>query len=288
MDVALATCAALPGLHRDDRYIMHALQGRRIDAVPVVWEDPYQDWSIPRLCVIRSAWDYAYRLDEFLTWAERVAAVTRLLNPHHVLAWNAHKSYLVDLEARGIRVTPTHLLKRGGRVALDALMARRGWNDIVVKPAVGASGRHAIHVGPEDIERGQKHLDRLLPFEDMLLQPYLEAVAEAGEVSLVFIDGEFTHAVRKRVGEGEFRVHDDYGGTVVTARPTNLERRLAGRALEAVGERTLYARADVARGPSGDPVVTELELVEPELFLRFSEAAVERLADAIERELNAD
>lgn len=281
MDVALVTCAALPGLHSDDRYILHALRGRRIAAAPVVWEDPYQDWSVPRLCVIRSAWDYAYRSDEFLTWAERVAAVTRLHNPLAVLAWNAHKGYLCDLEARGVRVTPTMLLKRGGRVALDALMARREWPVAVLKPAVGAAGRHAVRVGLDDLDRGQAHLDRLLPFEDMLLQPFLPAIAEHGELSLVFIDGKCTHAVRKQAGEGEFRVHDDYGGTVTTATPGRRERSVAARALEAVGERTLYARVDLASGADGAPVVTELELIEPELYLRFSEEAVERFADAI-------
>ncbi len=288
MDVALVTCAALPGLHSDDRYILHALRGRRIDADPVVWEDSYQDWSRPKLCVIRSTWDYAYRLDEFLTWAERVAAVSRLVNPLHVLSWSAHKSYLCDLEARGIRVTPTELLKRGGRVALDAIMTKRGWADVVVKPAVGASGRHAIRVATETIARGQEHLDRLLPFEDILVQPYLPTIGRSGELSLVFIDGEFTHAVRKEAGEGEFRVHDDYGGTVATAKPNRRELAMASRALEAVGDRTIYARVDMARSPDGGPLVTELELVEPELFLRFSATAVERLADVIERELAAD
>lgn len=288
MDVALVTCAALPGLHSDDRYILHALRGRRIDAVPVVWEDSYQDWAIPRLCVIRSVWDYAYRCDEFLTWAERVADVSRLFNPLHVLTWNAHKSYLCDLEARGIRVTPTQLLRRGGRVALDAQMAKRGWEDAVLKPAVGASGRHAMRVGPDTVARGQAHLDRLLPFEDMLLQPYLRTISEDGELSLVFIDGTFTHAVRKQVGQGEFRVHSDYGGTVVTAKPSQRELTAASRALEAVGERTLYARVDLGRGEDGNPLVTELELIEPELFLRFSAEAVERLAEAVEQELQPD
>ncbi len=119
----------------------------------------------------------------------------------------------------------------------------------------------------------------------MLIQPYLDAVEQSGEVSLVYVDGEFTHAVRKRAASGQFMVHDDYGGSERATRPTPGELRVAGQALAAVTGRTLYGRVDLVAGPDGAPLVMELELVEPELFFRDSQAAVEHLVDAVQREL---
>lgn len=285
MEIALVTCAALPGLHRDDRVLLEALRKRGFDTEPIVWEDAYQDWREPRLCVIRSTWDYAFRHDAFVDWAKSVAAVTNLWNSAAVVEWNTHKRYLLDLAQRGVPVVPTHLLETGSGVDLAVLVQRLAWKDVVIKAAIAQSGRYAIRVGPDDVSQGQAHLERLLPHEPMLLQPYLNAVEQTGELSLVFIDGEFTHAVRKVPAVGDFRVHEDHGGSVVCVDPTAAELDVARRALTAVGDPMLYARVDVVDGFGGRPVVMELELVEPELFFERSADAVERMVSGIEHRM---
>lgn len=284
-DVLLATSAAMPGLHTDDRHLLRELLDRGVSVQPAVWEDPHAPWNSSGLVVVRSAWDYAYRRDDFVAWAERVAARRPLWNPPSIVRWNTHKRYLLDLEAAGAPVTPTALLERGTRVDLVDLVDGRGWRSIVIKAAVGQSGRYAMKVDRDRIDAGQGHLDRLLPHEDMLVQKFLEPVTESGEISLVYIDRELTHAVRKRGAGGDFRVHDDYGGEVDLERPTPAERDAAETALAAVEDPWMYARVDLVDDRGGGPRVMELELVEPELFLRFSDAALRRFADAIEREL---
>jgi glutathione synthase/RimK-type ligase-like ATP-grasp enzyme len=162
-------------------------------------------------------------------------------------------------------------------------MAALGRTGAVLKAAVAQTGRYAMRVEPGTVARGQRHLDRLLPHEDMLLQPYVRSIAERGEVSLVFIAGDFTHAVRKSAVGGAFLVHDDYGGSVRAVRPTAVQLEAAERAVAAVGESLLYARVDLVSDERDRPMVMELELVEPELFFRYSQAAVDRLADAVLR-----
>lgn len=274
------TCAALPGLADDDRVLLEALRRRGVSVEPVVWEDPFHDWTTTRLTVIRSAWDYAFRRDLFLEWARRVAASRPLWNPLPVVQWNTHKGYLVDLAARGVPVVPTVVLSAGSGVRLSDELGARGWKDAVLKAAVAQSGRYAMRVQAEQPEAGIALLARVLPSEDMLLQPFLPGVAARGEVSVTFVEGTVSHAVRKRAAAGDFRVHSDHGGTVERWDPTPKELAVAERAMAAVGRPLLYGRVDLVPGVGGDPVVMELEVVEPELFLRFAPEAAERLADA--------
>ena len=285
MDVALVTCAAMPGLYPDDRHLLHALRGAGLTAEPAVWEDPHYDWAAARLAVIRSAWDYSFRREQFVTWAEHAAARTTLWNSAPVVRWNTHKRYLCDLAERGVSVVPTVVLRAGTRVALDEILDRHGWHDAILKAAVAQSGRYAMFVPCDTRGAGQAHLERLLPHEDMLVQPYIPSVATVGELSLVFVDGECTHAVRKRAAAGDFRVHDDYGGTVELEHPGEAHLATARAALDAVGEPVHYARVDLVEGPAGQPMIMEFELVEPELFFRNSSAAVERFVASVVRQL---
>lgn len=284
-DVLIATSAALPGLYPDDRHLLRSLRDRGLAAEPAIWEDPHAPWEAARLVVIRSTWDYAYRREQFVAWAEGVAASSPLWNPAPVVRWNTHKRYLLDLEHRGVPVTPTTLLAAGSRVDVAALLEERGWHTAVIKAAVGQSGRHAMKVTLDEVATGQAHIDRLLPHEDMLVQRFLEPVIERGEISLVYIDGNLTHAVRKKGAAGDFRVHDDYGGEVYLEEPSDAEIQVAEAAVDAVRWPLLYARVDLVEDEHGQPRVMEHELVEPELFLRFEPAAVAALARAVEREL---
>ncbi|MGD2136585.1 MAG: hypothetical protein PVF27_10510 [Gemmatimonadales bacterium] len=284
MTVLLATCAALPGLHADDQYLLRGLLDRGIDAEPAVWEDRLRDWGAASLCVIRSTWDYSYRRDAFLRWSERVAGLTRLRNSTALVRWNTHKRYLVDLAEQDVPTVPSVVLPAGQPVDLAAVLAERGWDEAVLKAAVAQTGRYAMQVTGRTVETGQAHLDRILPHEDMLVQPFIARIPERGEASLVFIDGEFTHAVRKR-GTGEtMLVHHDYGGSVRPTRPRPEEMYVAEAALATVREATLYARVDLVYDDDR-PMVMELELVEPELFLRFSEAAVVQFVETIARDI---
>jgi glutathione synthase/RimK-type ligase-like ATP-grasp enzyme len=238
-----------------------------------------ENWQDAVPTVVRSTWDYIHHLDAFRAWVMRTAATGSLWNPADVLLANLDKRYLLELSARGVPVVPTLLLERGRPADVAALAGERGWEKVVIKPAVGAGSFETHRVIAQDPEAAAI-CSRLLVDRDVLVQPYLASVDGYGERALVWIDGEFTHAVRK---SPRFAADAEQ---VSEALPiTAAERAVGTAALAPVHDRLLYARVDVAPGPTGDPVVMELELVEPSLFLLQSPRALERLVAGIRRRL---
>jgi glutathione synthase/RimK-type ligase-like ATP-grasp enzyme len=279
VDVGLVTFTGLPDLDPDDRPLADALSARGLSVLPAVWDDPAVDWSAFRVAVLRSTWDYFHRRDEFLAWARRVSETTRLWNPLSVVEWNTHKFYLRELSAKGAPVVPTAFLDRGRRADLAAILALRAWPTVVVKPAVSADSWGTIRATADTLAAGQAHLDALLRERDVMVQPFLSSVEESGERCLVFIDGRLSHAVRKRsLFLGGRHVGPE--GVPVPIAPDEAE--VAEEVLRLAGlPPLLYARVDLARDMSGRPLLMELELVEPTLFLKDHPAACARLAEAI-------
>ncbi len=285
MRIALVTYRKLPDLDPDDRPLAAALAARGHDVTPAVWDDPAIDWPRFDIAMLRSPWDYYQRRDEFLRWAQRTAKVTRLWNPLDLIRWNSHKGYLVELRARGAPVIPTEIVTAGSRVDLRGRMAANGWARAVVKPAVSADSFGTVLVTPDAIEAGQAHADQLLAERDIMIQPYFASVEEPGERCLVHIDGQFSHAVRKR---SHFLGGRHVGPEGMAVEAADDERaaaalvlRLAGPA-EGDARRALYARVDLARDDAGRPCLMELELVEPTLFFGGAPGAAERMVDALE------
>lgn len=288
MDVALVTYGGLPDLDSDDRPLAQALAAAGLAVGIVRWDDAQFEWAGTRIAMLRSPWDYYRRAEEFLAWATRAAAATCLLNPLPLLRWNLHKAYLVELAESGAPVVPTALVPRGEGVATGVfarLLAERGWGETVVKPAISADSWETIFVPADAPGRGAEHLARLSPERDMLVQPFLRSVETHGERCLVYLEGRYSHAVRKNALTRGGRWAGEPEGAPVTAAADELAAaekilRLAG----ALGpEPALYARVDLTRDAHGDPLLLELELAEPTLFLAAAPTALARLVAALVR-----
>jgi glutathione synthase/RimK-type ligase-like ATP-grasp enzyme len=291
--VALATCREFPDLDHEDQLLIPALARLGIDAAPSVWTDEDVDWGSFAAVVIRETWDYSDDREAFLSWADRVAAVTTLLNPADVVAWNTDKVYLRELEQAGVPVVPTRFLEPGDDAA--AWLPDGAFADVVVKPAVSCGSRDTVryHTG-DPLDEAEQHVRRLLGEErTVMVQPYLDAVDTVGETALLFFDGEFSHAIRKgpllaRGVEGEkvegLFVQEQIDPRDPTAQELAVATRVIGRIPGGI-ERVLYARVDLIPGPDGAPLLLELELTEPSLFLSHDAGAPDRLAAAIARRL---
>lgn len=288
--VALITAAAARNLDEDLpplEQAMRALPGVRTSIVN--WDDADVDWRQFDLAVLRSTWDYSQRLDEFLSWAERAASLTRLVNPLPVVRWNTDKHYLRDLAAAGIATVPSVFIEPGedASACIDAFLRDHAGAEFVVKPAIGAGSRDAQRYGRDEREQALSHARRLLgERRSVLLQPYLDRVDEHGETALVFIAGRFSHAIRKgpllRRGEGPTRAL--FAEEHISARtPTDDDVRLAERTLDAIpfARPLLYARVDLIHDADGSPRVLELELTEPSLFFAHADGSAARFADAV-------
>lgn len=270
----------MPEPDPDARPLERALHEAGLRAEWLAWDDPAQDFSRARLTLLRSTWNYPARPQQFADWAVDTSRVSALWNPLAVVRWNLHKRYLLDLERRGLAVTPTALLPRGSSRTLRAVAGERGWSDVVVKPAISAASLETIRVRPGDEEAGERHLRRLAAERDVLVQRYLPAVEHHGEHALVWVDGALTHAVRK---SPRFAAESESVSPVGSIPPA--ERELAERAIAAVDPAPLYARIDVAPGPDGVPLLMELELIEPSLFFAHGAQALERLVAGLRRRI---
>jgi glutathione synthase/RimK-type ligase-like ATP-grasp enzyme len=280
--VALVTYAGAPTLTADDRHFQAALSDAGMVPRAVNWDAPEQ-WHEFDAIVIRSPWDYYKRFDEYSDWLDRLeASGARVFNPVSLLRWNSTKRYLRELGETGVLVPPTEWIPAGGQVNLAELMRRRGWERIVVKPTVSATAYHTYRIGPVVSTEDQQRVDQLTAGREVMIQPYLSAVASAGELSLLFFDGEFSHAVLKRPKAGDFRVQSDFGGTVEATIPSSRIIAEAAGVLAAAPGRSLYARVDGCV-IDGHFMLMELEAVEPCLFFEFDAKAAARLVAALQK-----
>ncbi len=273
-----------PGAGRGDidLPLVAALEARGVEVARPLWDDPAVDWAGFDLALVRTTWDYTTRRDEFVAWAQATAEHTRLFNPAEVLRWNTHKSYLIELEERGAPVVPTAWLGQGDEVALVEVLAARGWKRAVCKPAVGSgSDGLAVIDGDQAGEADQRHLDELLARGDVLVQPELASVRTDGELSVIVIEGEVSHAVRKVPAAGEHRVQQEWGSTYTVEALDAPTAALATWVVEAVGTSLLIARVDLLADDVGTWQVVELEATEPDLYLGLVPDAAERLADVV-------
>lgn len=303
MRIALATCAALPDLDTDDQPLVQALRSRGAEVDVAIWDDPTLLWGRYDLVVVRSTWDYAPRRSEFVTWAEKVSQVTRLANSFPVIRWNSDKHYLAELEAAGVPVVPTSWLEPERHLSSRALHTRfPAGGDFVIKPAVSAgsldTGRYtAIDAASRGL--AIQHAKRLLTDErTVMVQRYLASVDTTGEHAHIFMAGEYSHSVHKGAMldgadvavDGRYRaerirplVVDD--AEVEAARVVvRTARRLLTAAAgghEVETDPFLFARVDLVLDDDGAPVLMELEMVEPSLFLAYGDGALDRFADAV-------
>lgn len=280
--IALCTWSDPSYVDPEPRQAADILRSRGHRADVVVWHDVDVDWSAYDLVVIRSTWDYFDRLDEFLAWIDRVDVESRIVNPPSVIRWNVHKGYLAELGAAGVAVLPMLVLPRGSGDVAASLAATR-WGKVVVKPAVDGGARQAA-LGEAASADLVEHAERIVALGDVVVQPYARGI-EDGEVSLLFFGGELSHAVRKVPAVGDYRVQALHGGSELPHEVTDAELATAHAALALAPEGVVYARVDLVEH-DGVPTVMELELIEPDLFLRVDELALQRFVDCVEAQLH--
>ncbi len=288
--VAIAACRSTHGapaanLYADpDRALLSAaLATAGVDAMAISWDDDDVDWRRFDLTVIRSTWDSVDRHREYVEWLRHIAVSTVVMNPVAVVEWNIDKRYLLALQWRRIAVIPTEWLVEPGR-----------WKppdqEFVVKPAVSAGGRETARYHPDEADIAVAHVRRLLSRgQTVMVQPYIASVDIDGEAKLVFIDGRFSHAVRvgPLLGAGEGVVDRPWEkalaieAMVPTSDQLAASRDVLAAVSAEVGRPLLYARVDLLTAPTGQPLLAEVELIDPSLFLRFHPPSADHLAEAI-------
>ena len=292
-DVTLLTCQAYFKPDRINPYIQNILfeeqllksalenQGLTVDIT--YWNNPSYDWSKTRSLIFRTIWDYFERFDEFLLWLEEVRHKTQLINSYELVKWNIDKHYLKELSEKGIQIVPTYFAKKNSKITLAEIIESQQWKDVVIKPAISASAYKTFKILEETVNSNEKLFNDLLNQRDMLVQPYINTIEKFGEASLIVIDGKFTHAILKKAKPGDFRVQDDFGGTVHDYVPTKKEIGFAEMIIEKCKAKPLYGRVDIVWDQEKNIYLSELEIIEPELWLRNHPKSAESIAEAIKK-----
>lgn len=282
MRIVLATAAIGFERDRDLALTVDALRAEGLEAEAVAWDTPGHDWAACDRLIIRSTWDYGERLAEYLAWTDSVSALTRLHNPAEVVRWNSDKHYLGQLAELGVPTVPTTYLGPGEEIILPTD------GSYVVKPTVSAGAKNTARYLVHQRTLAEDHVKALhAAGATAMVQPYLDRIAE-GERALVFLGGEFSHALRKGPVITDIGVIDNARiahPDLVEHQPSAAELAVANAALRAIpgADPVLIARVDLALVDDGSPVVMELELIEPNLFFFHNEQGLRRFAEVVGR-----
>ena len=265
-EIVFATCLDAPGYYPDDRVLAEALGARGAAVSPAPWNGPFAPFERADLVVVRSTWDYTKHYGAFLDWLGALeAAAVPVLNAIPLMRWNTDKRYLLELQDKGAPVQPCIACPADVQQARDAAL-ERGWTQVVLKPFVAAGGDGVRLVAPEDREAFGKAVHEAEPG---LMQAFAPEIRTHGETSLVFFEGEYSHAAVKTPAAGEILCQHEHGGTVARAEPPDWAIDEAGAVLRLAPGEAFYARIDAVITDEAFSLM-ELEVCEPELFFALT------------------
>lgn len=265
----------------EDEILLSSLEKKGLRVCKKDWADSEFNWKNTKYAIFRTTWDYFERFDEFLNWIETTKNKTTFINSAEIIKWNIDKHYLNNLWKDGINIAPTVFIEKRDKMTLAKLFQKTNWEKAVIKPAVSGAARHTYQINSKNYTKHEVVFQALIKKESMLFQQYLYNITEMGEISLIMIGGKYTHAVKKIAKKGDFRVQDDHGGTVEEYKATSEEIAFAKLCLAKCPYHPIYARVDIVYDNNMQPSLSELELIEPELWFRNNPKSAKLLADEI-------
>jgi glutathione synthase/RimK-type ligase-like ATP-grasp enzyme len=273
--IAIATYDKLPNLTENDQLLLPVFEEKGFEVSAKVWDDPDKNWDVFDLVIIRSTWDYYLKPEKFRAWVNHfINSKTRLLNAPETVLKNSHKFYLKELTDNGVPIIPT--IFSSEKIDIQTL---KTWQKVVVKPAVSA-GSHETEIF-ETSDLTQETLDRKIENGDWLIQPFLEEIREAGEISMLFFGGTYSHAIQKVPKSGDFRVQKQFGAQYLNFKPSDELISIAKNIVEIAGKESIYARVDGVMTQKGF-LLMEVEMIEPDLFFEYATDGPRRFVEAIE------
>ena len=264
---------------KEDGLVQLELEKLGICCDRVAWDNNFNPHDF-KLALFRTTWNYFDQLELFNSFLKSCQNQTTLINGYDQIVWNLNKKYLIELGLGGINIPETKLIKRGGLINFIKTCKDRGWKEVVIKPCVSAAAWNTHYI--KTINHHSKEVfDRLVRDHDMLIQVFQKSIVRFGEISLMMINGEYSHAVLKNAKPGDFRVQDDFGGTVSLYSPKDVEIKFAKSVMSRVPFDAVYARVDVVIDNNNKLALSELELIEPEMWFRLKPGSAKNLAKTI-------
>lgn len=265
----------------EDYALLQALERKKLKVCRTYWDNPEFDWSNTKYVIFRSTWDYFDRFDEFSIWLEQVNKLTTLINPKSLIYWNIDKHYLQELSELGVHIPPTLFIKKQDIRTLSDVISTTNWNEFILKPAISGAARHTYKINRNNVLAYEQRFSELILNESMLVQEYQHQITSKGEVAFMIFGGKYSHAILKNAKEGDFRVQDDFGGTIEKYQPSEEEIMFAENIVGKLLPIPVYARVDVIWDNNDQLCIGEVELIEPELWFRMDSSSADKCAKAI-------
>lgn len=268
-------------VNNEDNQIINYLTEKGLNISKEIWNDERVEWKNYDLAILKSPWDYFDLIDDFYAWLNKIESLNlKLLNPLATVRWNTHKHYLQDIEKAGLKVTPSIFITKGDEINLHQYFNSYKTDQFIVKPAVSGGSKNTFKVIVANADEINEKLKALVEIEDFIVQPFLKEIEQDGELSFLFFNGKFSHALIKKAAKGDFRVQATFGGTVHPQQPSDELIATAQKYIDQFAKGCLYARVDGVI-VNNEFVLMELELIEPFLFLDTNQKAIENYHEAL-------
>ena len=276
MQVAFVTYHKFPALYEDDQLLQQYLIQKGIEVLPVSWDDETINWKQFDVIVLRSMWDYFERPAEFDQWLDKLESFgCNVLNPVSVAKWNQNKNYFDDFSRKGIPLPPYVICTHKNNHTLKNILQKNGWSKAVVKPTISGGAYNTWITNIDTVKEEEIRFTELLKSGDVIVQVFVEEIITKGELSLIFFNKKFSHAICKKAKQGDFRVQLQFGGTSTAIQPDADILAQARDLLNSIPETLLYARVDGVVTDEGKFLLMELELIEPVLSVSTNDKACE-------------
>lgn len=268
--------------NEEDIVIAERLRNRGVEVQSVIWDDLAVNWQDFDWVIIKSTWDYHERTEVFIAWLQALQRLrVPVLNPVDRIIWNTDKHYLREIAAAGLAVIPSVFIEANQGTDISSLFDILGSDAIILKPCISAGSKNTYHIQRDSYSQCTAQLQNVLESEALIAQPFAPEIISEGEWSFLFFNGQFSHAIIKTPKTGDFRVQQQFGGSTRKVQPTRQQIDAARAYVAHFAPDCLYARVDAIMR-DGKPMLMELELIEPYLFLSSDANAVERYTDALE------
>ena len=271
---------------KEDGLVIEGLEKLNLKTIKKDWNDTNFNWSSTKSAIFRSTWDYFDQFSNFRNWLDIVKDQCYLINPYEQINWNLDKHYLLDLQKLDLPIVESIFVSKKTQLNLETISKSKNWKDIVIKPTISGAARHTYHLKNDEIKKFQDKWVSLTNNEDFMVQEFQKNILSSGEIAIMLFGGEYSHSVLKKAKKGDFRVQDDFGGSVEKINPSLDIIKLAEKTIKSLKTMPLYARVDIIFDNGNKPVISELELIEPELWFRFKKESAYKLAEFVKDFLN--
>ena len=270
----------------EDGLVIQGLEKLNLRTIKKDWNDSNFNWSSTQSAIFRSTWNYFDQFSNFRNWLDLVKDQCYLINPYEQINWNLDKHYLLDLQKQDLPIVESIFVSKKTKLNLETISKNKNWKEIVVKPTISGAARHTYLLKKDEIKNFQDKWLSLTNNEDFMVQEFQKNILNSGEIAVMLFGGEYSHSVLKKAKKGDFRVQDDFGGSVEKINPSLEIIELAEKTVKSLKTTPLYARVDIIFDNDNNPVISELELIEPELWFRFKEESAYKLAEFVKNFLN--